>query len=230
MEVPEEAGGDHVSGGGGYTGGNQERDKLSDYSLAMIIPVNGNCGNPTTIPNTRGVGGGYFKAGNDSIGPDAMVYSGVIGGGGAYNNFEGWSYTNSGDGGVAGKGGTIRVSSNSKIYAFNGNRYTDGTAYNDGANQCPIYAQNGELLAIRVSLGWWTNEKNEYYSKILGRTINYSKTRDDGTKMIVYLRDKESCQKLSYTNSKNGSNQGIGSGAGYIELDNGTYKVESSLN
>ena len=49
-----------------------------------------------------------------------------------------------GDGGVAGRGGNIKVSRNAKIYAFNGNRYTDGTSYGSGLNQCPIYLQAGK--------------------------------------------------------------------------------------
>ena len=44
-----------------------------------------------------------------------------------------------GDGGTAGSGGTVKVTSTNKIYAYNGNLYSDGSA-NQSA---PIYLQAG---------------------------------------------------------------------------------------
>ena len=53
----------------------------------------------------------------------------------------------SGSGGSAGQGGIIFCSEKAKIYDFNGNLYSDGTDYQKGINQCPIYAQAGVIVA-----------------------------------------------------------------------------------
>ena len=55
---------------------------------------------------------------------------------------------------------------------------------------------------------------------------------ENGNDHVAELREYSTDEslKLSYTNPVTGSNQGIGSGAGYIELSNGTYEVDPSLN
>lgn len=231
-------GGDHVSGGGGYTGGNQERDGLSNPSLANIIPKNGNPGNPTTIPNTRAPGGGYFDKAGDAVYPyignvtvESKSYGGALGGGGGINNFNDWKYTVAGDGGIAGKGGDVRVSKNAIINAFNGNKCTlsksDTEYFYEPVN---IYAQEGKLLKIVKSLAtwYWVSDMNEKWSEILGITVDLSADTNQYISLGT-LREEGSCSILK--NDKGEAiGQGIGSGAGYIEISNGTYTVDASLN
>ncbi len=226
---------------GGYSGGSEEYINESS--------VNGKKGiDSDSSRDMAGSGGsGYFEKANDKWtkeqggnflvywdSPNAFTYrevAGPIGGGGTYTRFNVWSYSFSGDGGVAGKGGTIRVSPTAIVEAYNGNKYTDGSG---NIEYCPIYIQNGELLKITTSLGFWTDQDNRYYSALFGTEVNYTTTwgTENGNDHVAELRDYSTDEslKLSYTDPVTSSNQGIGSGAGYIELSNGTYEVDSALN
>ena len=97
---------------------------------------------------------------------------------------------------------------------------------------CPIYIQNGELLEITTSLGFWTDQDNKYYSALFGKDVNYTTTwgTPNGNDHVAELRDHSTDENLKtkYINPKTKSCQGVGSGAGYIELDNGSYEVISS--
>ena len=137
-----------------------------------------------------------------------------------------------------GKGGEIKVSKNSKIYAFNGNRYTDGTDYQKGINQCPIYIQNGIITAKYKWKFTGDNTKD-----ISCNTTNTTMVQTSAQKTInktgyvnKYYSEKSVDSNLtinpsiSILTNINMTNQGIGSGAGYIEVSNGTYKIDSSLN
>ncbi len=143
-----------------------------------------------------------------------------------------------GDGGIAGKGGNIKVSENCKIYSYNGNKYTDSTEYNDGENQLEIYAQGGILRSVYKLNSWWNYKENynyEFFSGLFGTTIaeNVDKVIMAETYNeleLVCVRYEQSCEKSGYINPETGSEQGVGSGAGYIELSNGTYEVDPSLN
>lgn len=207
---------------GGYCGGNQEPDDLSDQSKANIRSENGMCGNPVDIASTRPIGGGYFAKAQDSLIP--LRWGGALGGGGGVQTEI--NFSNGGDGGIAGKGGTISYSPNCTIYAYNGNRYTDGLEGHEttnSLNQCPIYAQNGILKPVVKNLGWWVPSYNTFYSDLFGKEINFSTTWGTGTNSLVTIRNETTCNVTSY-------GQGIGSGAGYIELSNGTFTVDPSMN
>ncbi len=237
--------GDHANGGGGYTGGTGETNTNTYH--------NGNPG----VGTSWGGGGGYF--GQGSMTGDTGTNKGKMqgnpfgatggqGGSRCINNVHttSWYKTCGGDGGIAGKGGNIKVSTNAKIYAYNGNRYTDGAAGHEApitkkANQCPIYCQNGQLLAVYKYNYFWTKEPYRTYSYwqgILGNTINTaiqnatfaSDTYGETEGKSLLLRAARSSTKLSYRNTDNGNSiYGVGSGAGYVELDNGTYQTDANM-
>lgn len=223
--MPEEAGGDHANAGGGYTGGGAE--SLGEANS------NGNGG----VGSGWCGGGGYYSKGirQSSTNDDIANIGGQGGSSGLHNT--GYIGDSGGDGGIAGKGGNIKVSSTSKIYAYNGNKYTDGTDYNNGTNQTEIYAQKGILREIKKYNAHWKEKKYNNYAylySILGNTLAIS---EDITPMDsnigfsnVVIRNQSTCNKTGYTNTANGLGIGIGSGAGYIELSNGTYQILEAMN
>lgn len=218
------AGGEQA-GGGGYTGGNQEPDGLSDPTLAYVPQQNGLTGLPQTIDISRGVGGGYFQDLTNLSYNHKTYYPmyGIIGGGAghSYGITSHYEISCGGNGGIAGRGGNISVSSTASINAFNGNRYTDGTSYENGANQCQIYAQDGTYLKIAVPLYNWSNNKNEIFTNVLGKTINYVASTEACTSYddFTVLREYKAHGCPYYK-------QGIGSGAGFLETSNGSYKID----
>ena len=150
--------------------------------------------------------------------------SGGIGGGGT----GGYGERYIPDSASAGKGGQIRVSSNAKIYAYNGSYITtkntvDMTEEEKISTQALIYAQAGyDIKAIRELLK---------VKKVTARTIA------DLVSEWSTSTNNYSAQRTIISPYKNGSNQGkfvlgIGSGAGCSqEIDgNGTYTIDSSMN
>lgn len=223
-------GGDHAAAAGGYSGGCGQ-----PYIGGSVNGMSVKDKNPT-----YGAGGAYFESGHHSYTgknmKDNSLYA-FIGGQGAIaqvHNSQG------GDGGVAGKGGIVKVSGNANIYAYNGNKYTDGTDYMNGNNQLEIYAQNGVLREIRKYDIWWNLKENRYVSffkEIMGTTVNSnieSFTACSASNYIEHenylIREASNCSKSGYKNKKNNLYQGVGSGAGYIELSNGIYTVDVSMN
>ena len=139
----------------------------------------------------------------------------------------GRSWENGGDGGIAGQGGIIKVSEKANVYAFNGNRYTDGTTYDNGKNQTPIFAQNGILREVYKG----TNDSDLF--DLLGSSLVITEDLSDKTKYPInnyLIRAEENCNTNGYTNPITLDVYGIGSGAGYIEVSNGTYIVDSGMN
>ncbi len=144
-----------------------------------------------------------------------------------------------GDGGIAGKGGTVSVSNNCKIFAFNGNKFTDDQDYKDGENQLEIFAQHGVLREVYKYTSWWgvkENYNSEFFSELMGESVvpNISDIKApvdlSGCKNVL-IRNETTCSVLSeYVNSKTNNSFGIGSGAGYIELSNGTFTINSYFN
>ena len=224
------AGSTCCSGAGGYTGGNGSTRRGSQpvsHNGLSGAGYTGNGINPGDVAGFWGSGGGYYE------GSKAITQTGNL-----MNIYGGmsapawWTGHQPGNGGTAGKGGNVKVSSNSQIYAFNGNRYTDGTDYKNGENEAVIYYQNG----INIERGY-TN-----------RSIEGSLKDEEGSYSIFYQTNpKTTFAKTGYVNhyfdsrpkiitinemltNVDLSNQGIGSGAGYIELSNGTYTVDSSMN
>ena len=106
-----------------------------------------------------------------------------------------------------------------------------------------IYAQNGVLRNVYKNNNWWgvwEERSYEYFKSIIG-----DEQLDSGVKDIVantsyadtvnYCIRPEIIENLEenpnlviksgYINPEDGSTQGVGSGAGYIEVSNGTYTV-----
>ena len=145
-----------------------------------------------------------------------------------------------GDGGIAGAGGIVKVASTAKVYAYNGNECTLDES-DDGYYYTPlkIFGQNGIHREVYKTNQWWgTNEapdrSTKYFEAIWGvGSLNsdaYSAERgltSDQARNIL-VRDAYNTEPIKYV--LDGITQGIGSGAGYIELSNGTYEVDSKLN
>lgn len=175
---------------------------------------------------------------------NVTVSAGSVGGQGGMKKTTDWqAETSGGDGGIAGKGGFIKVASNAKVYAFNGNKYTDNTAYNNGQNQCEIFIQNGILRAIYKLNSFWNlkeNHNSSYYNNIFGddilesaKSIERPETYSDIENLLIREEIVESNSrkiKSGYINTNNNSIYGVGSGAGYIELSNGTYTIDENMN
>ena len=221
------AGGSHANGGGGYSGGAGEG--LFTYSY------NGKGG----VSTSWSAGGGYFSSGNVGTGSRIDNPSSIGGqGGGACGGMPYDLFDSAGDGGIAGIGGVITYSSDAILYAYNGNKYTDETSYNEGKNQLEIFAQNGELREVYKYNSWWgklDDYKYDYFTKLFGNSVNNaisSVSKATGIADIenVLVRESKTCELSGYTNPITSNTQGIGSGAGYIELDNGTYIIDSNLN
>ena len=232
------AGSTCCAGAGGYTGGTG--DYGDESSANGLAGFNGGDGNG----QIEG-GGGYFLGGEgisdgNNINREIVAYGGFANQG-AHGSLTGnppeYSHM-SGNGGQAGAGGNIKVSLNSKIYAFNGNLFTDGTDYQNGINQCPIYSQTGvkiakykytnkskhDLFTIELEETQQIINKSGYINKIYTEKENYI------TNKILNINTKLGITGNSILTNVDMSYQGVGSGAGYIETSNGTYTIDSSMN
>ena len=201
------------------------------------MPINGSCGNPVDQIITRGVGGGYLvdmknsEYNNPNNGQYVNAYYGTLGGGEGFGGFYRWV---GGPGGVAGWGGNVKVSKNAEIKAYNGNSCT--LEKNDPSyinSPVEIWAQKGILLEITSTLCHWDDNLNIKYTNALGFKVDLKQIPNptgsteehapNGEDYRVVIRNSATCETTSY-------GQGIGSGAGYIELYNGTYTIDSNLN
>ena len=235
------AGSTCCSGAGGYTGGSGSGTKLiAENGLAGYGYGRGYSDG---IPKNKDVhhysGGGYYASGTWYLYTDKTNIgdsnTNVLGGCSlmyhqSFGHEPGW-------GGTAGKGGTIKVSEVAKVYAFNGNLYTDGTSYDSGINQALIYLQDGKNIAkykitVPRSDGNFTAEKVSALTTV--EKSGYVNT-------LYNIDNKYILKKIENINIMLGltgnplsnvdmSTQGIGSGAGYIEVSNGTYTIDSNLN
>lgn len=234
-------GGNHSEGAGGYSGGGAECNFQCGY--------NGSGGGIITGCLGSG-GGGYFTSGiGDS---NAIKGTGSIGGqtGCPWNGGDRdcWYANRAGSGGNSGAGGSIKVSSESAIYAYNGNMITNndyetqyyeynkvGTLTNNLLNV--ITKKNGEKF-IPCKIFSQTGIIRETYTTNQGQfSLNKVKT---GISLPSVANSYDSVVRIKATNEittevtgyNNGYmlNQGIGSGAGYLESANGTYTVDPSMN
>lgn len=223
------AGATCCTGAGGYTGGG-----ASNYATRA---VNGSYGGECTrCSGMYWGGGGYFSGptGRDTSGINVKDCFGGMGGTSYYIGHR------AGDGGTAGKGGNVKISSDSQVYAYNGNRYTDGTGYNDGLNQCPIYLQAGISPARYVVASYGTHDigPHKTYGLTNGITLTRTSALDKNKEKLSYVNpaydNVKQTDKIITMNellkNVNMSNQGIGSGAGYIEVSNGTFIVDNNMN
>lgn len=214
-------------------------DNNHSYSINGLLPVD-------LTGTNAGVGGSYYcygvavREGRDII-PQ-------IGGQGGID----YGFYLGACGGIAGKGGNVSVK-NAIIYAYNGDRFTteDHSALNNNCDASNLitennkifveaknYAQSGVLRAIYCATTHWNSKPNnnyDYFSKLFGKdcsiTGDFIKPTDhDENYKNVCVRQEKIITPLNYINPRTQNNQGIGSGFGYIELSNGTYTVDATLN
>ena len=126
------------------------------------------------------------------------------------------------------KDGIVKASSNAHVYAYNGNECTlDKTDNNYYYKPLIIYIQNGNPLDVYIHNGNNAEYRYNLYTTALNCTIPdwYVATiASDYTEFCI----TKSLRGYSYVATTYG--QGIGSGAGYIEVSNGTYTVDPSMN
>ena len=214
------------SGSGGYSAGGSD---LTCYVYTRKNIVNGGVPPSYTI-GASGVtywgtmGSGYYVSGqlpndpNLSIGNtiSASLDNNITGLGGLGGCGASMKHL-AGNGGQAGQGGIITTSRQANIYAFNGSRYTDGTSYNEGRNEAPIYAQLGirlEKYKWQIVSGGVGLTKVTSQSTIPTLSSKYTNTIMQGQTITIN-------NKVSFLKNIDLSHQGIGSGAGYTEISNG---------
>lgn len=237
-------GANDVDGAGGYSGGSDEHS----YNPG----VNGKGG---SFSNARSGGGGYYAAGEGPF--NAEKGMGAVGGmvGAPFTGGGNWYALPAGSGGTGGTGGTVSYSENAVIYAYNGDMITeenfdydsntvheynkDGTETSNvlkflikknGDKMIPakIFAQTGICRAT-----YTTNQGTYNLSKVKrvlapGETLPALAT-SYATVQAIRATDEKSVTTTGYNNGYM-QNQGIGSGAGYLEVSNGSYIVDSNLN
>lgn len=164
------------------------------------------------------------------------------------NDNKGWYTNHSGSGGEAGKGGNIYYSDNCLIYAYNGNMITNGdysstyydyskdgiisgnllnivTKFNgDKFIPCKIFAQSGVIRAT------YTTNCAEYSLSKVAEGLEKPEVANSYDTVVCVKATEEKI--INVTNYSNGYmlNQGIGSGAGYLEKENGIFEKNSFLN
>lgn len=232
------AGSTCCAGAGGYTGGSGSGNKhvanngLSGYGYGRYHS-NGD------VPTVgRFAGGGYYACGDYSSANPGKNYTITSFLGGVAPSYYWGKGHEPGFGGTAGQGGIIKVANSTNVYSFNGNLYTDGTDYNNGGNQSVFYAQAG------ISVAKYDYNNVETNGGVFNTTLisELKSVTQSGYNNTIYESD------INYKNNKNVnintllgitgnplsevdmSKQGVGSGAGYIEVSNGTYTVDQSMN
>lgn len=206
-----------------------------------------------------------FQNGVSSIGHEGntkIANAATIGGqGGLFYGNSG--YFPSGSGGKAGNGGNVIVSTQATVYAYNGDRITDGdytspiydydkdgnrlltksyvlTKYNTATKTSPlkIYAQAGILRNVYyTNLDWGRKPTTgwNYFYGIFGEQLEQSvkniKRPTNFDEVENHLIRREQIISLTgYTNPETNDCYGIGSGAGYMEVSNGTFTIDANLN
>ena len=102
----------------------------------------------------------------------------------------------------------------------------NGTSYNNGQNQCPIYLQNGNNIARYT----YRKENKPLYNYFNMDVANAASGIEKSGYKNVKVIDRVTVAGNSYLSNVDMSLQGVGSGAGFIELNNGKYIIDSSLN
>ncbi|MCI8336937.1 MAG: hypothetical protein HFI72_07270, partial [Peptococcaceae bacterium] len=198
-------GGSNGAGGGGFSGGGAEayfNDTTGGWQQYEPGGINGNIPTGGDRNQDRGSGGAYYSNGtlstSTTAASDTFPKRAYIGGG-----FGAWMVNqyNGGSGGTAGSGGTVYQANTAKLYAYNGSTTTT-VAKQWGVNQTPIYWQNGHSLAAgrKTATTKAQMESGSYYN---------------------------ASRVLSYQNPANSNSRlGIGSGAGYTEISNGSFTIQ----
>ena len=183
-------------------------------------------------------GGGYYEGINSTSGDSSFNMSKKLVGGKGGPSY--WPGHTGGNGGTAGKGGEVNVYKDAKVYAYNGNMYTDGTSYNNGENQAVIYLQSGKAKEIYTTYknGWYDWPRDTSYDVNVHTNKPYFKVvtvSDVVPTPSGYVNTKNVGKTKTFTDNmylstEDLSKQGIGSGAGYIELNNGKYTIKEDNN
>ena len=236
------------SGGGGYNGGDgksfsssrnghkAENGYAGDHCYGSYKDMEWNAGGYFEGPGINIITKNLYDKNGEKI--ENVAIRSFLGGKGARGADGGLTHM-TGDGGIAGSGGIIKVSETAKVYAYNGNRYTDGLTghespdyYNSELininNQCPIYAQSG-IKNTEYDYASFSGE-NRYTEDGIKHIIAEARIVNNGitnltksgyynsinNNIVVKIIDTDTSVDMKY--------QGIGSGAGYIENNNGTYE------
>lgn len=230
MELAD-GGGDHACPAGGYTCGNGEG------------PNGGINGEGSFYTRT------YDATKTFSAGGYYLRYSTpYFGQGGYWCTNAMWGRDYAGSGGQAGAGGTIYYSKQSRIYAYNGNMITN----NDYETIYKEYDKDGNLLSNVLTVITRTDINGNVIKFIPAKIFAQSGVIRATYKTNQHMTEEE-CNKygvgffditqppiwssnIKVTEEKNTAvtnyrspdtrtliNQGIGSGAGYLEATNGTY-------
>ncbi len=244
-------GGDHACSAGGYTGGFGEngikgslnglgsiRGPFNSYAIG---PGGGYYSYDSTVQPDGSIFDGWFGLGGCWSGWPSFRDQKLA-----------LSWSTAGSGGIAGEGGIIKYSKTSEINSYNGNRIT-GDVF-DYSQVCYEYDKNGNLLdgssgkikqeAKMISFINDNNKKiipakiflqdgirravyDNYCYMSEERKIKYGVA--DESKLVVRDTSQNGAVKnVQIIEEKENiihSHQGIGSGAGYIELDNGTFEL-----
>ena len=234
-------GGEHAFSGGGYTAGIGETCEISG--------VNGECNYSSDRSGAFKDSGGYYTYKS----PNALTVAEQtwFGRGGCWATWSGSGMTSlwstAGSGGTAGKGGKISYSKDVTINSYNGNRITEDDF--DYSKICYEYDKDGNLTDIEVDAIQVKNtDKKIIPAKIfiqdgIKRAVYASyeyMTKEDKIKYNVNEKSEvrattsDTLLKIVKIIDENlempHSRQGIGSGAGYIELDNGSYELLQDSN
>ncbi len=230
-----EAGGYHYDGAGGFSGGGAQGN-----------PVNGVNGNGGGSNETSGSGGGgYYTRGKgySSKNKGTSVIGGQNGApciSSKESNY--WYKDIGGDGGKAGAGGKVYYTNANNIIAYNGSMITNNdynTAYYE-------YNKDGSTTSNKLTVIKKPNGENTIPAKIFAQSGTIRETYTTNTGAFTLSKVKTgvalpaiansyaSVQLVKATNEENTSttgynngymdNQGIGSGAGYLESSNGVFE------
>lgn len=194
--------------------------------------TNGRCSNSITYEYCNG--SSYFNAAliSTSLKPVGKIES-LQGGQRGLCTYHQIRVCNSGGGGYAGNGGQVKVSEKAQINAYNGSYITDATddimtnTWKE-ENPCIIYIQNGTPQTISI------DTVREVCSVVFNKIINKLQLRGFTYQASTSLNDSRTylitadMRGVDYSATSYG--QGIGSGAGWVEVTNGTYTVDSSMN
>ena len=206
---------------------------------------NGSCANVMIKNTDASGGGGYYTKGTGFAYNEYDINS--IGGLGTLicafkaEGLNAWFTDTPGSGGKAGTGGDVSYSSSCEIFAYNGDMITDGNyeniKYYDekgesvGENLAAIQKKNGEKFIPSKIFAQSGILRATYTSNMGAFSLSKVKT---GEKVPEICKSYETFKVLKATEESkttcsgytNGyiDNQGIGSGAGYLETSNGTFK------
>lgn len=217
------AGSTCCAGAGGFTAGSASGTKLiAQNGLAGYGYGRGTRNGESPLVDTYKAGG-YFQGPTLTIkGFDMKKYAlgGYAGVAYAYKGHE------PGFGGAGGEGGNIIVSETATVLAYNGSYITTGVRKTTAANQCPIYAQSGIKLAKYETI--YSNNESRYNDWTIQEATPQGTITKSG-----YINNKNGtknlCRELGVTSTLleniDMKCQGVGSGAGYIESNNGTYRI-----